>query len=225
MRDPAVIASRPRPERHGPSGAPGADTTGAAKARRRASWLTASHLNTSGRRRSRACVILYCPKHRKSLPGMNERPTARSGLGQQAESHRLRLPELSQKLVALNDLTAPQLRAEWRRLYRGQPPRLSRDLLVLQHRLSHPGIGPGRPQQGDKGDSSWTKVLQLNEQSPTMPKSLPGARLVREWRGRTHTVQVTEDGFDMMEALFVAVQDRPCDHRRALVRSQVLHGC
>ena len=24
----------------------------------------------------------------------------------------------------------------------------------------------------------------------------PGARLVREWRGRTHTVTVTEDGFD-----------------------------
>ena len=24
----------------------------------------------------------------------------------------------------------------------------------------------------------------------------PGARLVREWHGRTHTVTVTEDGFD-----------------------------
>jgi hypothetical protein len=27
-------------------------------------------------------------------------------------------------------LTAQQLRDEWRRLYRGQPPRLSRDLLI-----------------------------------------------------------------------------------------------
>ena len=25
---------------------------------------------------------------------------------------------------------------------------------------------------------------------------IPGARLVREWRGRTHTVTVTEDGFE-----------------------------
>jgi hypothetical protein len=69
---------------------------------------------------------LDLPKHRKSLPGVNERPTARSGLGQQAGT-RLIGPaspaELSQKLAALNDLTAPQLRAEWRRLYRGQPPR------------------------------------------------------------------------------------------------------
>jgi hypothetical protein len=32
---------------------------------------------------------------------------------------------------------------------------------------------------------------------PTPSLSLkPGARLVREWRGRTHTVTVTEDGFE-----------------------------
>ena len=32
---------------------------------------------------------------------------------------------------------------------------------------------------------------------PTPGLSLkPGVRLVREWRGRTHTVTVTEDGFD-----------------------------
>jgi hypothetical protein len=28
------------------------------------------------------------------------------------------------------------------------------------------------------------------------PRVRPGARLVREWRGRTHTVVVTEDGFE-----------------------------
>ena len=38
--------------------------------------------------------------------------------------------ELAQRIAAFNDLTAPQLREEWRRLYRGQPPRLSRDLLI-----------------------------------------------------------------------------------------------
>ena len=32
--------------------------------------------------------------------------------------------------MALDDLTAQQLRDEWRRLYRCQPPRLSRDLLI-----------------------------------------------------------------------------------------------
>jgi hypothetical protein len=33
-------------------------------------------------------------------------------------------------LQALRALTADELRKEWRRLYRSQPPRLSRDLLV-----------------------------------------------------------------------------------------------
>ena len=47
---------------------------------------------------------LDLPKHRKSLAGVNERPTARSGLGQQAGT-RLIGPaspaELSQKLATL----------------------------------------------------------------------------------------------------------------------------
>ena len=37
---------------------------------------------------------------------------------------------LSKRIAALNELTALQLRDEWRRLYRAQPPRLSRDLLI-----------------------------------------------------------------------------------------------
>ena len=45
---------------------------------------------------------------------------------------------------------------------------------------------------------SWTKVLQSNGsiEPDDGPNLGPGARLVREWRGRTHTVQVTEDGFE-----------------------------
>ena len=38
--------------------------------------------------------------------------------------------EMSTRIAVLNELTAQQLRDEWRRLRRGQPPRLSRDLLI-----------------------------------------------------------------------------------------------
>jgi hypothetical protein len=38
--------------------------------------------------------------------------------------------EVSRVLEALPALTPDELRKEWRRLYRSQPPRLSRDLLV-----------------------------------------------------------------------------------------------
>jgi hypothetical protein len=51
--------------------------------------------------------------------------------------------DLAQRITALNDLTAPQLREEWRRLYRGQPPRLSRDLLVrsIAYRIQEVAYG------------------------------------------------------------------------------------
>ena len=38
--------------------------------------------------------------------------------------------EVSRRLEALRDLSPDELRKEWRRLYRSQPPRLSRDLLI-----------------------------------------------------------------------------------------------
>jgi hypothetical protein len=38
--------------------------------------------------------------------------------------------ESSSRIASLNELTAQQLRDEWRRLHGGQPPRLSRDLLI-----------------------------------------------------------------------------------------------
>jgi len=34
---------------------------------------------------------------------------------------------------------------------------------------------------------------------PPGPRIKPGARLIREWHGRTHTVCVTDDGFEFEE--------------------------
>jgi len=141
-------------------------------------------------------------KHRKSLPGVNGRPTARSGVGQQAGT-RLIGPassdELSPKLAALNDLTAPQLRAEWKRLYRGQPPRLSRDLLVrsIAYRIQELAYG-GLSKATRRKLAALSAELQTKGsiEPDDGPRFRPGARLVREWRGRTYTVQVTEDGFE-----------------------------
>ena len=61
---------------------------------------------------------------RKRSPARKSAPVSAASLTVQ--------DELAQRIAALNDLTAPQLREEWRRLYRGQPPRLSRDLLIAR---------------------------------------------------------------------------------------------
>ncbi len=107
--------------------------------------------------------------------------------------------EVPQRIAALNELTAQQLRDEWRRLYRGQPPRLSRDLLIrtIAYRIQelvHGGLSKASQRKLD----ALTKDLQVKGNIVITPDASlrPGTRLVREWRGRTHMVVVKEDGFE-----------------------------
>ena len=101
--------------------------------------------------------------------------------------------------LVLAGASPDELRREWRRLYHSDAPRISRDLLIL-------GIGYRRQEMehGGLGKATRRKLLTLAKTlratgrvGPTPSLSLkPGARLVREWHGRTHSVTVTEDGFD-----------------------------
>ena len=107
--------------------------------------------------------------------------------------------ELSRKITTLTDLTTLQLRTEWRRLYRSHPPRLSRDLLVrtIAYRLQELAYG-GLSKATQRSLIALTKELHTSGgiTPDSGPRVRPGARLVREWRGRTHTVVVTEEGFE-----------------------------
>jgi hypothetical protein len=107
--------------------------------------------------------------------------------------------DMPQRLAALNELTAQQLRDEWRRLYRGQPPRLSRDLLIrtIAYRIQELAYG-GLSKASQRKLDALTKELQAKGNIVITPDASlrPGTRLVREWRGRTHTVVVKEDGFE-----------------------------
>jgi hypothetical protein len=118
----------------------------------------------------------------------------------QLPAHDTARNELSKRIAALNDLSAQQLRDEWRRLYRGQPPRLSRDLLIrtIAYRMQELACG-GLSKATQRKLAALTRELRVKGSVVVTPDlSLrPGARLVREWRGRTHTVVVTEGGFEM----------------------------
>jgi hypothetical protein len=83
------------------------------------------------------------------------------------------------------------LRREWRRLYCGEPPRISRDLLIR-------GIGYRLQESTRRKLKTLAKMFETTGRvAPDPGLSLkPGARLVREWHGRTHTVTVNEDGFE-----------------------------
>jgi hypothetical protein len=99
---------------------------------------------------------------------------------------------------ALEGAGLDELRREWQRLYRSEAPRISRDVLVrgigyrLQE-LQHGGLGRATRRKL----KTLAKIFRTEGRvAPDPGLSLkPGARLVREWHGRTHTVTVTEDGF------------------------------
>ncbi len=104
------------------------------------------------------------------------------------------------RLQALDGMTYDGLRTEWRRLYRAHPPkRVARDLLVLGvawkiQETAYGGLGAATKRRlanlaktmEQDGDLARSRVARLK----------PGAKLVREWRGKTHTVVVIEDGFE-----------------------------
>ncbi len=104
------------------------------------------------------------------------------------------------RLQALEGMTYDGLRTQWRRLYRAHPPkRVARDLLVLGvawkiQEQAYGGLGAATKRRlaglaktmEQDGDLARRRVARLK----------PGAKLIREWRGETHTVIVLEDGFE-----------------------------
>jgi hypothetical protein len=104
------------------------------------------------------------------------------------------------RLQALEQMDYAALRAEWRRLYRTQPPkRVARELLRLG--------AAWKIQAQAYGSLGAATKRRLAELAKTMERNgdvtrnritrlKPGAKLVREWRGDTHTVTMAEDGFE-----------------------------
>jgi hypothetical protein len=106
--------------------------------------------------------------------------------------------ELSRMLEALPALGPTELRSEWRRLFRSQPPRLSRDLLMraIAYRIQELRYGGLSKTTRRKLAALVTAPQSEGEIAPEATQKIrTGARLVREWNGRTHTVTVKEEGF------------------------------
>jgi len=112
---------------------------------------------------------------------------------------------IERELDRIHSLDLEKLRGEWRRLYHSEPPKISRDLLVLAlgyrlQEIEHGGLGKSTRRKLQ----TLAKALRKSGRVGPLPSlSLkPGARLVREWRGRNHTVTATEDGFEYAGASY-----------------------
>jgi hypothetical protein len=103
------------------------------------------------------------------------------------------------KLPDFDSLSLDELRREWRRSYHHDAPKISRDFLIrgIGYRvqeIQHGGLGKATRRKL----KTLAKMFRSEGRIASDPglSLKPGARLVREWHGRTHTVTVTEDGFE-----------------------------
>ena len=107
--------------------------------------------------------------------------------------------EVEGEIAGLVDRSTHELRLAWRKVHRTRPPLgLSRDLLIrtLANKL----------QERAHGGSSLMLRRRLQSLAGELEKGAlsfdpgivlkAGTTLVRQWRGRTHTVLVREDGFE-----------------------------
>ncbi len=107
---------------------------------------------------------------------------------------------IAAEVAALASLTHRELRLAWRQYYKTYPPKfVNRNVIELGVAWKIQERAPG-----DLGAATRRQLDALADELEaksdiTRPKQLElrtGARLVRDWRGETHEVVVTEDGFE-----------------------------
>ena len=105
---------------------------------------------------------------------------------------------IDDRLEWLRSLDPIALREEWRKLKGSDPPRLSRDLMLrsLAYDLqvkAFGGLSPSTLRKLEASSEGMSEAPQSAEQQKSALSA--GARLVREWHGRTYSVEVTQEGF------------------------------
>lgn len=103
--------------------------------------------------------------------------------------------DIEMEITRLSELSHPELVAHWKDRHGLAPPKgLSRRLLLLA--LSY------QIQAAAQGDLDAKAIRHLRKTATTIPGAprtpgvlKPGARIMREWNGGTHVVDVIEKGF------------------------------
>ena len=110
------------------------------------------------------------------------------------------MPHIHDQLMALACLSPAQLRAEWRRVYRASPPRLTPNLLLrgIAFRVQERALGGLSAVTANLLDRTARQLERAEKIDPGSghhQRLKPGSRLVRSWNGKTYSVLVTDAGF------------------------------
>ncbi len=106
---------------------------------------------------------------------------------------------VTQAIAELESLPKEELRCRWGATFRADPPtRASREFLErsLAHRIQEQALG-GLPPRVRKRLERLTRANGRGSSFAPASMSIfkPGTRLIREWKGEIHEVDVLEKGF------------------------------
>ncbi len=111
-----------------------------------------------------------------------------------------KVTEIEAHIAEIQAMDLPSLRDAWRCLHQVPPPqRLSRDLLTrgITYRLQEQAHGGLNHATRRRLRTLAKAFAETGRVAPAHGiRVRPGARLVREWQGRTYLVTATEDGFN-----------------------------
>ena len=121
-------------------------------------------------------------------------------------------PAVSAQIAKLPSFTRQQLLDLWLKLYgRAAPPGIRRELMIpfLGYRIQERAYG------GLKA-ATRAQLLRIAHalENPTSttewfskPKIKPGTRILRQWRGETHEIMVTESGYEYRAASYHSLSE------------------
>ncbi|WP_313670758.1 DUF2924 domain-containing protein [Sandarakinorhabdus sp.] len=117
------------------------------------------------------------------------------------------MADITDQLAALAAMSPAQLRAEWRRVYRASPARLTPDLLLrgIAFRVQERSLGGLSAAFGSLLDRTARQLERSENADPRVNREQrlkPGTRLVRSWNGKTYSVLVTDDGYSLGDQQF-----------------------
>jgi hypothetical protein len=122
---------------------------------------------------------------------------APAGCGERTRN--LDLAHIKLELAELLHQSTQDLRLAWRQLHRAGPPLgISRDLLIraIANQLQEHTYGGISRALRRRLQSLADEVERGHPSFDPLIVVKPGTTLVRQWRGRAHTVSVREDGFE-----------------------------
>jgi hypothetical protein len=117
--------------------------------------------------------------------------------------------ELDLEIAVLRDLEIGALKERFAEDFGAPPPRrLGKELMIraIAHRIQERAEGGLRPALLRRlcklaKELQQTGVIRLDDRRPVKP----GTRLIRDWRGATHEVTVTKDGFIYRDQQYVSL--------------------